>query len=62
MNELTRDWLEVYYKAVARGDDFKASIWWRLAAMGELPLGVDTDHPEMIVALSDICLRIQGDS
>lgn len=52
MNELTKDWLQLFNEDKAKGTLAK-SIFWRLATF-DLPEGVDPDNPEVIAAIEDI--------
>lgn len=57
MNELTKDWLQLFNEDKAEGALGK-SIFWRLAAEVELPEGVDPDNPEVMAAIGDIRLAL----
>jgi hypothetical protein len=54
---LTDEWLEVYNDSVKKNEDFKGSIWWRLA-IDVLPEGVDHTDPRVIAAIKDIKIRL----
>jgi len=54
---LTDEWIEVYDKAVAKGEDFKESIWWRLS-VDVLPLGIDPEDSRVVAAIKDIKIRL----
>jgi hypothetical protein len=53
MDELTQEWLQLFNDDKAKGLLGK-SIFWRLAAHVELPMGVDPNHPEVISAIEEI--------
>jgi hypothetical protein len=55
---LTDEWLEVYNDSVKNNEDFKQSIWWRLA-VDVLPEGVDDTDPRVIEAIKDIKARLK---
>lgn len=55
---LTDEWLEVYNESVKNNEDFKQSIWWRLA-VDTLPMGVDNTDPRVIAAIEDIKVRLK---
>lgn len=55
---LTDEWLEVYNESVKSNEDFKQSIWWRLA-VDVLPEGVDDTDPRVIAAIADIKVRLK---
>jgi hypothetical protein len=55
---LTDEWLEVYNDSVKKNEDFKKSIWWRLA-VDVLPEGVDDTDPRVIEAIKDIKVRLE---
>lgn len=57
---VTDEWLEVYDRAVADGEDFKQSVWWRLA-VDVLPNGVDKNDPRVVAAVADIRVRLAAD-
>jgi hypothetical protein len=50
VNEITREWIEVFDGCVMRGEVLRDSAFWRLA-LYHLPEGVDPNHPEVIDAL-----------
>ena len=50
MNEITREWLEVFHECKAKGEVLRDSPFWRLAIYA-LPNGVDPNHPDVIEAL-----------
>ncbi len=53
MNEITRDWLDVFEKSKRAGEELEKSVFWRLAVF-VLPLGVDPEHPDVQKALAEI--------
>ncbi len=55
---LTDEWLEVYNDSVKNKEDFKKSIWWRLA-VDVLPEGVDDTDPRVVAAIKDIKARLE---
>lgn len=55
---LTDEWLEVYNNSIKKNEDFKKSIWWRLA-VDILPEGVDESDPRVIAAIEDIKARLK---
>lgn len=53
MDEITRDWLEVFRESKERGEDLSCSVFWRLA-LHTLPLGVDGNCEEVKQAVREI--------
>ena len=57
---ITDEWLECYRDAEVTPDEFRRSAFWRLAALGELPLGVDESDSRVQAALVVIRQHAKG--
>jgi hypothetical protein len=54
MNDLTREWLEVFAESKRNGENLADSIFWRLSVQVCLPTGVDGGNPQVQQALAEI--------
>lgn len=53
IDEITRDWLNVFAAVKSKGELAK-SAFFRLASLDVLPAGVDPTNPEVVAALREI--------